>query len=136
MESLQLQITTELDRIREHIQQRLQSVEANFKLAIDAKDGVWSEVSDQVHALHQELTELMTIIHDQRSSPTTANKSLVFNASQLPTNQSSTPKNVDLNCTPFNLSSSDTTIVTPISSFPTFSGKLSDRPRQFQNSRQ
>ncbi|CAF2142908.1 unnamed protein product [Rotaria magnacalcarata] len=102
----------------------LRNLESKLTAAIATKSVQWSEISNNVQSLHQGLAELE---HLNQSRPT--------NPPQLPPRLSPDLQHDFLDNNHHNAHSIDATnntiVLPPISSFPSFSGKPIERPRQF-----
>ncbi|CAF4277430.1 unnamed protein product, partial [Rotaria magnacalcarata] len=102
----------------------LRNLESKQTAAIATKSVQWSEISNNVQSLHQGLAELE---HLNQSRPT--------NPPQLPPRLSPDLQHDFFDNNHHNAHSIDATnntiVLPPISSFPRFSGKPIERPRQF-----
>lgn len=122
-------MSTALAQHAQNIQQLQQSI-----------NSIQPQITDEVTSVRRELADLTQIIKNglpdpisTTSSPAqTKNTTISPNGTPIPplllSNNSTNSESIDIQ--PPNLTSS-TIIVPPISSYPTFSGKSSDRPRQF-----
>jgi hypothetical protein len=136
LDSIQPQIQTQLASIEDKTQQTLVTIETNLKTVLHEKVGDANEMMKEIRSLHHDVSELGQLLHNpgdnRTSTPNTSQQSSTHDPTPIPPLRVSNDQ-TSTNLTYFQPTTSipSTIIVPPISSFPTFAGKPTDRPRQF-----
>lgn len=137
LETTRSKLDNQFATLREELQQDMRNLESKLNLAITSKENRWSELSNEMHDLKTGLIELKQLIQSRPTiRPPPPPDPYRQTATQDPPNI--TPMNI-LH-TSFNSNDHTqqhnpvlpkTIVLPPVSSIPTFSGKPTERPRQF-----
>ncbi|CAF4527082.1 unnamed protein product, partial [Rotaria magnacalcarata] len=111
---------TQFNTFRDETQQELRNLESKLIAAIAAKSVLWSEISSNVQSLRQGLAELNQLYQSRPTNPPRLSPDLQHNFLDSDHHNAQPPQAIN-----------NTIVLSPISSFPTFSGKPTDQPRQF-----
>lgn len=127
-DSFQPRLDEHLVSIRTETQQALRNINTSLTTTLATKEATWAEVLTTMQALQQELRTLKRHVEQPAAAPPTtdqANRSRTLTLS--PTPPALQPPQLD----PTPATQGSTIVLPPTSALPTFSGKPSDRPRQF-----
>ena len=138
--SLQPQLDTRLTDLRSNTHQEMSLMETNLTALITSKDNMWTQASIEMRDLNHGLVEVKNLLISQRPAASSVpDPTLPSRPSRpldsSPNNQSPPPLHFT-NSVPYSSPrqtspSRHTIVLPPPSSVPSFSGKLTDRPRQF-----
>ena len=140
LNSLQPQLDTRLENLRSNNQQEIRLLETNLTTLFTSKDNMWTQVSDNLQSLNEGLVEVKNLFTTQRSATSSRNGPPPLPHSPiLDATPSHDPSQPNLNVTtsvPYSsprtpFPQPHTIVLPPPSSLPTFSGKMTERPRQF-----
>lgn len=140
LETTRSKLDNQFTTLREEMQQEMRTLESKLNMAINSKESQWSELSNKMHALTTGLVELKQLIQARPTVPPPRPPNLSPETTAFTAHHSSNTPQASLDHSPLNLNDSiqhtthmipKTIVLPPASSIPTFSGKSTDRPRQF-----
>ena len=140
IESVRSQMDIQLNTIRQDTNQEFQALETKLTDLIASKDTAWTQVSDNIHSLNNGLQELKNLFmhHFNTQSPaldhpvtTTVPTTIQTPVHTIPPPFVNTSLSTSYTVPQTTPQMSTTIVLPPTTTLPTFSGKPTERPRQF-----
>ena len=140
LNSLQPQLESRLENLRLNTGQERRLLETNLTTLFTSKDTMWTQVSENLQNLNQGLVEVKNLFTAQRppafSRDETTHLSHSPNLDATPLHNPTQPQLHVTTSVPYSSPRTPfpvphTIVLPPPSAVPTFSGKITERPRQF-----